>query len=217
MKNFGKFNSVPENVSLPPVQIGIDETGEPVFGPERSVTVLFFRNEAGEDICQIAKDDPFKFYIAVHDDGVIFSMTDDIEHSQIANADIIGIDEDFGFTFGQGGTVYGKIWNGIAIVEPAALDPVPDEISRRQFFQQLANDELITKDEAKAALQGGAIPVALQALITQLPEEEQFDAEMLLIGAATFARAHPLCQKMRVLFDWSNDQLDSFWRCASKV
>lgn len=110
---------------------------------------------------------------------------------------------------------YGPIFDYVAL-EPDPV-PIPKTISRRQFFQQLANLGCITRDEAKAALQSGVIPAALLTLISKLPEEEQFDAEMLIIGAATFARQHPLCDKMRVLFDWSSDQADSFWRSAAKL
>lgn len=218
MKNFGKFNSIPEIVQLPPAQIGIDDDGEPIFGPERSVTALFFRNANGEDICQIAKDDPYNFYIAVGDDGLVFSMTDDIEQSQIAGADIIGIDEDFGFTFGPGGTVYGKLWNGTAIVELPVIEPLPDEISRRQFFQYLAVLEIITRQEALAALQSGAIPGPLQAIIDQLPTvDDQFEAQMFIIGAQNFNRLHPLSETVRLSLGWSVEQKDDFWREASKL
>ncbi|MEN5278932.1 hypothetical protein ABE527_18545 [Brucella sp. TWI432] len=110
---------------------------------------------------------------------------------------------------------YGPIFD---YVEPEILpEPVPNEISRRQFFQLLAILGLITKNEAKAALQGGAIPAALQALISQLPDDEQFDAEMLIIGAATFARLHQLCDKIRILFEWTEEQRDNFWHAASKL
>lgn len=218
MKNFGKFNSIPEIVQLPPAQIGIDDDGEPIFGPERSVTALFFRNAAGEDICQIAKDDPYNFYIAVDDTGIVFSMTDDIEQSQIAGADIIGIDEDFGFTFGPGGTVYGKIWDGTAIVEPPVTEPVPDDISRRQFFQYLAVLEIITRQEALAALQSGAIPAPLQAIIDELPsEDDRFEAQMFIIGAQNFNRLHWLTDRVRLAMQWTLEQRDYFWREAYKL
>ena len=218
MKHFGKFKSVPENVSLPPAQIGVDDDGEPIFTPERTVSVLFFRNADGEDICDIAKDDPCNFYIAVDDAGFVFSMTDDIEQSQIAGADIIGIDEDFGFTFGPGGTVYGKLWNGTAIVEPPVTKPVPDEISRRQFFQYLAVLEIITRQEALAALQSGTIPAPLQAIIDQLPtDNDRFEAQMFIVGAQNFNRLHPLSETVRLSLGWTVEQKDDFWREASKL
>lgn len=218
MLNFGKFKSFPQNVELPPAQIGIDEEGNPIFGSSQTVNVLFFRDASGRDICDIAKENPFKYYIAVDDAGFVFSMTDDIEQSQIAGADIIGIDEDFGFTFGPGGTVYGKLWNGTAIVEPTVTKPLPDEINRRQFFQHLAVLEIITRQEALAALQSGAIPAPLQAIIDQLPsDDDQFEAQMFISGAQNFERLHPLSETVRLSLGWSVEQKDDFWREASKL
>lgn len=218
MRNFGQFKSVLTPVELPPDVIGQNDDGEFEYGPKRYVNVYFFRNEEGEDICNIAKDDPHKFYIAVDGGGVVFSMTDDIEQSQIEGADIIGIDDDFGFTFGPGGTVYGKIWNGNAIIEPPVTELVPDEISRRQFFQYLAVLGIISRQEALAALQSGAIPAPLQAIIDQLPtEDDQFEAQMFIIGAQNFNRLHPLSDTVRIALGWTVEQKDDFWREASKL
>ncbi|MEN5300326.1 hypothetical protein ABE530_18610 [Brucella sp. TWI559] len=188
-----------------------------VLDDDKTTTAWFLVDEKGRDVVPLIQADPSPFYIAVLENGSIFSMWDDIEQLQIPGVQIIGIDNDFGYTWGKGGDVYSKIWNGTAIVEPPINDPVPDEISRRQFFQQLATLELITKDEAKTALQGGAIPAALQALVSQLPDDEQFDAEMLIIGATTFSRLHPLSDKIRILFEWSEEQRDDFWRAAAKL
>jgi len=160
---------------------------------------------------------PFDYYLAVADGGVIISAEIDPDESQFANIDLVGINvsEGFPYTRREGGTIYRMIWNGTTIVEPP--ETIPDEISRRQFFQQLASLELITNNEAKAALQNGAIPAALQALINQLPSSERYEAEMLIIGASTFARLHPLCDQIRILFEWSEEQRDNFWRAASKL
>lgn len=218
MRNFGKFKSFLTPVELPPEVIGQNDDGDFEYGPKRYVNVYFFRNEDGEDICNIAKDDPYKFYIAVDGGGVVFSMTDDIEQSQIEGADIIGIDDDFGFTFGPGGTVYEKIWNGKAIIEPPVTELVPDEISRRQFFQYLAVLGIISRQEALAALQSGAIPAPLQAIIDQLPsEDDQFEAQMFIIGAENFNRLHPLSDTVRIALGWTVEQKDDFWREASKL
>lgn len=122
MKNFGKLIASPEPVTIPGLQIGEDEDGNPIYEPSRSMNVIFFRDHNGVDIVEAAQQSPHAFYIAVTEDGRIISMTDDIEHSQISGHDIIGIDDAFGHTFGQGGNVYGKIWNGSAIVD-ADLGP----------------------------------------------------------------------------------------------
>lgn len=117
MKDFGHFTSHSEIVELPPQQIGVDESGQPIFGKPQKQPVLVFRDEQGTDWFDLAKEFPHSFYIAVDNDGRIYSMETDFQSSQIAGH-LIGIDSDFGFTRGPGGTVYGKLWNGTAIVEP---------------------------------------------------------------------------------------------------
>lgn len=105
MKDFGKFTAHHEKVDVEGI----------------SNSILIFRDTNGVDWFDLAKEFPHPFYIAVHDDGRIYSMEPDFQSSQIAGH-LIGIDSDFGYTRGHGGTVYGKIWNGAAIVEP---DPEP--------------------------------------------------------------------------------------------
>jgi hypothetical protein len=97
-------------------------------------------------------------------------------------------------------------------------EPVPDEISRRQFFQYLAVLGIISRQEALAALQSGAIPAPLQAIIDQLPtEDDQFEAQMYIIGAQNFNRLHPLSDTVRLALGWTVEQKDEFWREASKL
>ena len=98
-----------------------------------------------------------------------------------------------------------------------APKPAPNEISRRQFFQQLSVQEIITKAEALAAMQTGVIPAPLQAIIDTLPEANQFEAQMLVIGADTFNRAHPLTEVVRLALGWTEEQRDQVWRDAAKL
>lgn len=99
--------------------------------------------------------------------------------------------------------------------EPVA-EPVAD-ISRRQFFQGLHKRELITKPEALAAISTGAIPAVMQSLIDQLPEETRDDAEFLIAGATMFERLNPVAEFIRMLFGWSVEQADDFWRFAASL
>lgn len=117
MRDFGKFTSSTEIVEFPPIQIGMSENGEPIFGEPRKQPVLIFRDANGNDWFDLAKEFKHEFYIAIDDEGRIYSMEADFQSSQIAGH-LIGIDSDYGYTRGQGGTVYGKIWDGTAIVEP---------------------------------------------------------------------------------------------------
>ncbi|WP_247650448.1 hypothetical protein [Brucella sp. 458] len=101
MKNFGKMTFSPE----------------PVEQDGKKYNVLFLRDENGVDWFDLAQENPHPLYIAVNADGVIFQMERDYQAIQTEGV-LIGIDSDFGFTRGPGGTVYGKVWDGAAIVEP---------------------------------------------------------------------------------------------------
>lgn len=103
------------------------------------------------------------------------------------------------------------------IPPPPSPEPIPDEISDRQFFQQLAVEKRITEAEALAAVATGTIPAAMQALIAQLPADQQFAAKMLVSGATIFRRLHPVADMIRQLYQWTPEQRDAFWLAASKV
>ncbi|MBK0022208.1 hypothetical protein IAE29_12825 [Ochrobactrum sp. S46] len=111
---------------------------------------------------------------------------------------------------------YGPIFD---YVEPEPQpEPIPDEISRRQFFQYLAVLGIISRQEALAALQSGAIPAPLQAIIDELPtEDDQFEAQMFIIGAQNFDHLHPLSDTVRLALEWTVEQKNDFWREAYKL
>ena len=94
-------------------------------------------------------------------------------------------------------------------------DPIPD-ISRRQFFQQLAVIGVIAEDEALAAM-GGSIPAALVALVAALPADNRFSAKMLLTGASTFQRSHPDTQAIAAAYQWPDEQVDQFFVEAAQL
>ncbi len=109
---------------------------------------------------------------------------------------------------------YGPIREHVAITR----DPVPDEISRRQFFQRLAVMAIITNQDAIAAMQSGAIPAPLQAIIDDLPTEaEKFEATMLIVGADSFQLAHPLTEVVRLKMGWTEEQRNNFFQDAAKL
>ena len=75
----------------------------------------------------------------------------------------------------------------------------------------------ITEAEALAAVGTGTIPAAMQALIAQLPADQQFAAKMLVSGATIFRRLHPVADMIRQLYQWAPEQRDAFWLAASKL
>lgn len=171
MKDFGKFTASSENVELPPVQIGVDEEGNPVFGTPRLQPVLVFRDASGTDWFELAKQFPHPFYIAVDDEGRIYSMEDDFQRSQIAGH-LIGIDSDYGYTRGPTGTVYGKIWNGTAIVDPGALEPALVIVPAVTLWERLSQ---IEADQVAAAM-----------------ETQPFRTRQIFLTANTFRSDHEL-------------------------
>jgi hypothetical protein len=95
--------------------------------------------------------------------------------------------------------------------------PVPQIISDRQFFQQLAIQNVITLDEALAAIGPGTIPASLSTLIGKLPLDQQFAAKMLISGATQFDRNHPLVATLAAAFGWNSAQTDFLWTSASQL
>lgn len=102
-----------------------------------------------------------------------------------------------------------------AYVPPAA--PVPDTISDRQFFQQLAIAGIISQEEALAAVKTGDIPAALSGFIAALDDAARFNAEMLLSGATIFARNHPLTDAIAAAQGMKPEQVDDFFRAAAAL
>lgn len=93
----------------------------------------------------------------------------------------------------------------------------PGVISDRQFAQGLAARGLITRPEALAFVQTGALPALLAAYVDGIADESaRFDTKMLLTGAKEFRRDHPLVGSMGVALGFSAADLDAFWtQCAA--
>lgn len=99
----------------------------------------------------------------------------------------------------------------------AAMKDVPEIISDRKFFQQLAIAGVITDAEAFAAVKTGDIPAAMEAFIDGLPTEEQFSARMVLCGDTQFSRHHALVAAFCAANGMTNDQIDDLWIAAAKL
>lgn len=92
-------------------------------------------------------------------------------------------------------------------------EPVPATISRRQFYDGLAEAGRISKAEALAAMKTGAIPVALQAILDGMTDDgARYKAEMKLIGATDFMRDDPLVMVVAITQGMSEAEVDQFWR-----
>lgn len=96
-------------------------------------------------------------------------------------------------------------------------DPVPEEISDRQFAQRLAILGVITWPEAIAWASKGDLPSTLNTAINQLPTagDVRNTAKMLLSSATTYERSHPMTATLGAMLGFDDSQLDDLWRTAA--
>lgn len=95
--------------------------------------------------------------------------------------------------------------------------PLQNEISDRQFFQALAMAGMISQAEALEAVKTGTLPAAFEAFISALPDEQEFPARMLLSGATTYSRSHPLTDAFGAMNGMTPEQVDDLWRMAAAL
>ncbi|WP_448953084.1 hypothetical protein [Labrys neptuniae] len=94
--------------------------------------------------------------------------------------------------------------------------PVPEELSRWQFFAAAALAGIITQDQAKGALTG-TMPPPFVAFIATLPQADRFEADMLLTGNQIFHRHHPFVQAFLNANQMTSDQADAIWRAGAAL
>ncbi|CAO4192364.1 hypothetical protein [Methylorubrum extorquens] len=104
--------------------------------------------------------------------------------------------------------------------------PAPDAISDRQFAQALALAGTITEAEALAWAARGELPEAMEAALAKIPETDgrRFGARMMLAGATTFERGHPLTDQLGGLLTdpatgkpYDAAALDALWSRAAAL
>ena len=204
MKNFGKLAAFPEEIKLG--EDILDEKGN-IIQLAQTVKIMVLKDDKGVEWHDLFKKFPHKFYIAIDDNKRIISMTDDPEQSQIAGYELIGVDDNYGETFGQGGSVYGKLWDGEKIVAPAQTFP---SLTARQFWQ--------------AALMIG---VKEEDLVNGVADEkspfyvaDEKERESVLIDitkSTTFSHDFPLLEKMAAVANMPKEKFDTLWRWAARM
>jgi hypothetical protein len=110
-------------------------------------------------------------------------------------------------------------WNGTALVPPivAPAPPfVPQSISDRQFFQQLAVQGIITQADALAS-NAAVIPPPLLTIINAMPTDQQFSAKMIISGATVYDRTDPLTIEIGTAYGWTSAQIDAFFTAAAAL
>lgn len=96
--------------------------------------------------------------------------------------------------------------------------PVPASISRRQFYEQLADIGKITQGEAFDATASGTIPPALNTILNGMTDEDaKFRAAMKLVGSQDFNRDDPLVMVFAISQGMSEADVDNFWRAAANL
>lgn len=185
MKNFGKLTSTIETIDL---------------GSSGEVKIHVLRDQNGVEWHVLFRQFPHPWYIAVQSDGTIISMESDPEQSQIAGREIWGIDGDFGFTRGTGGTVYGKIWDGSKIV---ARPPTRDQLF--PALQKWRVEAIIDLHNLRAK-----IDVAIDAL----PEPQRTTARSKRQYVTEFSRTDPLFDLIGLAVNKTPDEVDALWQEA---
>lgn len=122
---------------------------------------------------------------------------------------------------GDGADIGGTYENGVftpPAPRPPQPAPVPELISRRQFYQGLAVEGKISTADALAAIKTGIVPPALQVMLDGMTDpDEQFAADMLLSGAGEFSRSHPLVMVFAIAQAMSEQDVDDFWRLCAEL
>lgn len=111
--------------------------------------------------------------------------------------------------------------NGNKIKEykkPADAIVIPDMISRRQFYQQLAEIGLISKKENIDRITKGIVPPTIQNVIDMIPNEDvKYQMIVLLLEASEFQRGHPFIHEFGQMFGMDAAAIDGFFYAASKL
>jgi hypothetical protein len=95
-------------------------------------------------------------------------------------------------------------------LKPAAT---PTSISRRQFFQVLADREMITREEALAGMARGEIPEDFEILIQMIADDGlEWQARALIAGATDFDRANGFVEFIAAFKGMNAVDMDQLWR-----
>jgi hypothetical protein len=100
--------------------------------------------------------------------------------------------------------------------EPSA-PPVPSFISRRQIMTGLALAGWITEHEALEAIATGARPSSVEAVISALPEDQQFHARMKWAGFQEAYRTDPLVLALADAEGKTAEEIDDFFRMCAAI
>lgn len=180
--------------------------------PEMAERVAWLQNGEGMDLYALRDYLPEgASYVVVEDDLTVRVVYTDPTKVFAENARL------FAYTGPVPDPVFGYIFDEAAGGFVKKPDPVPENVSDRQFATALADMAVITWDEALAWVGPGTIPAALMAVIGALESPAKEQAMMFLSGATTFNRRHALTQQLAAGMGWTDAQLDDLWRAAAAL
>lgn len=93
------------------------------------------------------------------------------------------------------------------------LEPALPDLSDRQFFQGLAEEGIISWDEAEEAVGPGTIPGELLAILTAAISDptDLARAKVKVRGATIYRFSDELVPMVQAHKGWSDEQLRAFW------
>lgn len=153
---------------------------------------------------------PSNWYVAITDDNIVISAEQNPEHSQIAGCTILGLDDLSGFervssTVSEN-SVYGKFWNGSAIVMPSP--------TRSELFPPLAK----WRFEAMLDIHGQQTDEDLRGMIDEaveaLPEPHRTIAKSKRQNVQDYYRDDPLFDFIGNAVNKTSEQVDILWNSA---
>ena len=107
-----------------------------------------------------------------------------------------------------------KVWGALSL---PGNEPVPQEISRRQFFQVLANRGMITREEALDAVTLGALPAAIEGLLSSIADDEVQWSARMSFSAQLFKRANWCVEFFGAMQNMTSGDIDTLWRDGVKL
>jgi hypothetical protein len=109
------------------------------------------------------------------------------------------------------------IWDNTLQAHDPSKPPVPENVSDRQFYQQLAVMGEISEQEALNAVSTGQLPGRFNSFVNGKPQGQQWGMKMKLQGANALQRHDQLIQDMANSFGWSKDHVDQIFIEAAKI
>lgn len=97
-------------------------------------------------------------------------------------------------------------------------DPIPQTITRHQFFKQVWKMGIISFDEALNATKHNSVPAQFNTYIDVIPDPTlRSGAYLDVMGLGEFRRDALLTEAIRLANNWTSQQTDQLWKDASKL